>query len=107
MEAFPMTQSEAVALVAAWLAVAAGCGASPTVAKADGDANPITLCREPRPEVCTMNYVPVCGALERGGTRTYSNACVACSDRAVTGYREGACFGQGGPDAPRGSGETE
>jgi hypothetical protein len=97
-----MKQREAVFLVAAWLAIAAGCGASPTATKAVGDVDPITLCEEPRPEVCTMNYLPVCGALEGGGTKTYSNACVACSDRAATGYHEDACAAQGSQDAPQG-----
>ena len=50
-----------------------------------------------------MHYDPVCGALEDGGSKTYSNACVACSDRAVTGYSPGACETHGRHYAPRGS----
>jgi hypothetical protein len=41
--------------------------------------------------VCTAHYDPVCGALGDGTYKTYSNACSACSDAAVTGHRPGAC----------------
>ncbi len=51
----------------------------------------LTLCTEPRPEFCTMDYNPVCGSLDGGGTKTYSNGCSACSDSAVTGWIAGAC----------------
>lgn len=49
-----------------------------------------TVCRDPRPELCTMEYRPVCG--DRGGElRSYSNGCSACSDTAVSRHRSGAC----------------
>jgi len=51
-------------------------------------------CTEPRPEVCTMDYTPVCALRTVSGKeqwKTYANACTACSDAAVTGYRENAC----------------
>jgi len=38
-----------------------------------------------------MHYDPVCGTLAGGGSKTYSNACVACSDRKVSDYRPGSC----------------
>lgn len=61
-----------------------------------------TECREPRPEICTQEYRPVCGLRNTGSRcitarcpavewRTYSNACHACGDPEVVGYREGAC----------------
>jgi hypothetical protein len=78
-------------LVATWLAMGAGCAASPPAAKTGGGAEGLLPCEEPRPEMCTMQYDPVCGALEGGDSKTYSNACVACSDRAVFGYSEGPC----------------
>ena len=56
--------------------------------------NGIIICTEPRPEVCTMDYTPVCGLRNIAGKeewKTYSNACSACSDPAVTGYRKDAC----------------
>ncbi len=64
-----------------------GCSAT----KADKD---ITICTEPRPEVCAMDYTPVCGLRNVGakeGWKTYSNACSACSDPTVTGYEKDAC----------------
>jgi alkaline phosphatase D len=54
-------------------------------------AQQITTCPEPRPQVCTREYRPVCAQLRDGSFKTYSNGCSACSDPAVTGYREGAC----------------
>lgn len=50
-----------------------------------------TICREPRPEVCTMDYRPVCAHSKSGDYRTYSNACGACADAEVIAYVRGAC----------------
>ena len=51
----------------------------------------MVACKQPRPQVCTQDYRPVCALLQDGGFKTYSNGCNACSDPAVSGYREGAC----------------
>lgn len=51
----------------------------------------MVVCTEPRPQVCTQDYRPVCAMLQDGTFKTYSNGCNACSDPAVTDYREGAC----------------
>jgi len=54
----------------------------------------LTMCPEPRPEICTMDYTPVCGRQQLDGVeqwKTYSNACTACSDDTVAGYRKDAC----------------
>jgi hypothetical protein len=54
----------------------------------------LTQCTEPRPEICTMDYTPVCGLQQLDGVeqwKTYSNACAACSDATVAGYRKDAC----------------
>ena len=66
-----------------------GCasGAKEPMAAAPG----ATVCEEPRPEVCTMDYRPVCGTLADGSVKTYSNGCGACSDAAVTSWVENAC----------------
>ncbi len=53
-------------------------------------------CAEPRPEVCTALYDPVCGQHGDGTTATYSNACAACRDESVVRYDEGACPDQEG-----------
>ncbi len=48
-------------------------------------------CTEPRPQICTREYNPVCATLEGGGTQTYATGCTACADAKVTGYSPGAC----------------
>ena len=58
--------------------------------KAGGEQEMVT-CPETRPQICTHEYRPVCAELQDGSLKTYSNGCTACSEPAVTGYREGAC----------------
>jgi len=48
-------------------------------------------CTEPRPEICTQEYLPVCAELKNGAERTYASGCVACSDAKVVGYRPDPC----------------
>jgi len=48
-------------------------------------------CPEVRPEMCTMDYNPVCGSLSDGSFKTYSNGCNACSDQNVNSYKPGEC----------------
>jgi len=48
-------------------------------------------CPEPRPQICSREYRPVCAKLQDGGFKTYANGCTACTDPTVTGYREGVC----------------
>ncbi len=48
-------------------------------------------CEEKRPEICTMEYVPVCAELVDGTRKTYSNACSACSDKDVVRYQVNLC----------------
>ena len=50
-----------------------------------------TICVDPRPEVCTMDYTPVCATRADGSMATYSNGCGACADAAVVSHRPGAC----------------
>jgi hypothetical protein len=50
-----------------------------------------TQCSDPRPQVCTMEYAPVCAGLKAGGSAEYASGCNACADDAVTGYLPGAC----------------
>jgi len=56
-----------------------------------GEEQVLTICEEPRPQICTMDYRPVCAQLEDGTLKSYSNGCTACSDPVVTAHREGAC----------------
>ena len=51
----------------------------------------LILCEEPRPQICTREYNPVCGTLQDGSTKTGSTGCTSCSDPDVVGYKMGAC----------------
>lgn len=57
-----------------------------------------TYCEGPSPEICTMDYSPVCGlysieiqCVKAPCGKTYSNGCSACSDEKVEFYTEGEC----------------
>jgi hypothetical protein len=52
----------------------------------------LILCEEPRPQICTREYNPVCGTLQDGSTKTGSTGCTSCSDPDVVGYKTGACL---------------
>lgn len=65
-------------------------------------AQTVTECTNPRPEMCTMDYRPVCATKDTGircvtqpcdstETVTYSNGCSACSDPTVLSYVPEAC----------------
>ena len=72
----------------------AGLTACTAAPQSTGDGEPRAaegFCADPRPEICTMDYTPVCGQLRDGTEKTYSNGCSACSDIAVESYRPGAC----------------
>ena len=51
----------------------------------------LDLCADPRPDICTQNYAPVCGVQADGSRRTYSNGCMACSNPEVVGHLPEAC----------------
>ncbi len=51
----------------------------------------LILCEEPRPQICTREYNPVCGSLIDGSSRTGSTGCTSCSDSDVVGYTMGVC----------------
>jgi hypothetical protein len=51
----------------------------------------LILCEEPRPQICTREYNPVCGTLQNGSTKTGSTGCTSCSDTDVVGYKMGVC----------------
>ena len=55
-----------------------------------------SACSEPRPQVCTMQYEPVCVDKGQGRLETYSSPCNACADDNVTAYARGACEDQAG-----------
>lgn len=68
-----------------------GCAQIPTPTNTSESAPRWQPCSAPRPEICTMNYAPVCGL--RGEVwQTFSNACSACSNKEVIGYHSGECI---------------
>jgi hypothetical protein len=71
--------------------IGSACSSSPQKSD-DGTAEvPVRSCAEPRPEACTMEFIPVCGHLYNGELKTYDNACNACADPAVSGRQPGPC----------------
>jgi len=59
-------------------------------------------CPEQRPEVCTQQFLPVCGRIDTGircvtspcpshTFKTFGNACTACASNDVIDYIDGAC----------------
>lgn len=76
---------------AALFVAAIGCGAERSPEQTTPTSASLTTCTEPRPEICTRDYRPVCGRTEDGRSQTYGNACDACSQRDVVGHRPGPC----------------
>ncbi|OOZ41075.1 hypothetical protein [Solemya elarraichensis gill symbiont] len=53
-------------------------------------------CKDPRPQMCTMQYDPVCAWMPGQNTwKQASNGCDACSDKRVAGYLAGECNAPG------------
>ncbi len=89
-------------------------GAGMPAANGTGDAQ-LTRCDEPRPEYCTKQYAPVCGAVDNGvrcfaapcdstDWKTFGNGCEACANASVYGYRPGECTGDEEAQDPQGPG---
>ena len=62
-------------------------------AEAHGGENSLDVvqCLEPRPQICTREYIPVCASLMDGAMKTYPSGCTACSDANVVSYRPDQC----------------
>ncbi len=71
--------------------VVVACTPVPPAGEAATSGAELTTCEDPRPQVCTLQYQPVCGFASADKFKTYSNACSACSDQAVSRHRPGAC----------------
>ena len=50
-----------------------------------------TLCTEPRPQICTRIYKPVCASLHDQNQKTYASDCTACADTNVISHVPGEC----------------
>ena len=88
--------------VACALCLGCGSGSDPAPASASGAAGGYVECVVPRPEMCARDWRPVCGLRDTGmrcvttpcpswETKTYGNACAACADPAVYGWRPDEC----------------
>ena len=66
-------------------------GCMSTQSQPQSEGKLLVKCEEPRPEICTQQYTPVCGYSNKA-MKTYSNGCSACADRTVTSYSEGVCL---------------
>lgn len=88
-----VASARAVSWVALTFGVLAlsGCFASLSTTGGAGNSAAAVRCEQPRPRVCTMEYLPVCAALSAGDTETYASGCNACADIAVISYVDGAC----------------
>ena len=51
----------------------------------------LVACEDPRPQICTAIYDPVCALTADNSYKTYASACSACGDANVSGHRPGAC----------------
>ena len=79
------------------------CGAFACASPRMADENKLSVhCTDPRPQICTMDYRPVCATQDSGvrcvttpcqstEVKTYSNACSACANPAVKSYIPGEC----------------
>lgn len=52
----------------------------------------VSVCKDPRPQMCTMEYAPVCANVAGKRLKTYGNACSACGDVKVKEYVKGECI---------------
>jgi len=75
---------------------------SPSIPPESKTKPELTHCPEQRPQICTMDYRPVCATRDTGircvttpcpssEQKTYSNACSACADAKVIGYIPDEC----------------
>lgn len=62
-----------------------GCATAPTIPAG------MEACGEPRPQICTAIYAPVCAVYEDGSRKTAGSACSACGDPEIIGSTPGEC----------------
>ena len=65
-----------------------GCGGDIATSMIDDFGKTKIYCKNPRPQICTMQYAPVCG---KPTNKTYGNGCAACRDSNVFYYVRGKC----------------
>ncbi|MCP5044564.1 MAG: hypothetical protein GY944_26335 [bacterium] len=77
-------------LVMVSTAVGFACASRSELSEVPAEAS-LVQCVEPRPTICTREYLPVCGIRTDGSEWTYGNSCSACGHGTVTAHRPGAC----------------
>jgi hypothetical protein len=60
-------------------------------------SGPLQACENPRPDDCGFEEPQVVCGRRHATWRDYKNACTACRDEAVSGYRDGVCPGSREP----------
>ena len=71
--------------------IAAGCAQTPPAEETASAPPDLVLCEDPRPQICTAIYDPVCALTADNSYKTYASDCSACGDANVSGYIPGAC----------------
>jgi hypothetical protein len=59
------------------------------------EAPAANACKDPRPQVCTTIYAPVCATHSDGHRETHASGCNACADDTALTYTEGVCEEEG------------
>jgi len=120
MQSFPQDLSLPIRVIRKVVGTCACALALVAIACTSGAAPPdVITCEDPRPQMCTREYMPVC-ALRDTGVRCvttpcpsteqaeYANGCEACSDPKVIEWRTGSCPApQPEPNAPEGPPKAE
>jgi len=86
--------------------------ASPNLSNESKTKPELIVCPEQRPQICTMDYRPVCATRDTGvrcvtapcpstEQKTYSNACSACADVKVFGHIADECPASSGNQQQR------
>jgi hypothetical protein len=83
-----MMKTKALIAILPWFLLLTSC-ATPIDGQIPANA---VQCTDPRPQVCTMDYTPVCATRDETAEMvTYANACTACADIIVSYHQPGAC----------------
>ena len=74
-------------------AFASACTTAPETNQLNNEpgSTDVIICEQPRPQVCTREYNPVCATLDDGQIKTYATGCTSCADVNVQSYTPGAC----------------
>lgn len=94
---FPRTIKALAIIWMPLVATACATDGKPGDAEATKAAPASFNCSEPRPQVCTMIYAPVCAEYDDGSSETLASACNACAVATVTAYAKGPCEDTGVP----------